>query len=147
MTGAGGFSYLLKKGNPLPEVCNLRDPGRLPSCKSFPRETSTHANGADLSIIYIPPPRLLFLLPFSISSSSFSQTHPIFTNRNTHTLSNSKPHLSVSQPDQTNSTTPPRPQNENMPHAEYCCQCGGMIVISSSCTACGHKKCGNCPLC
>ncbi|WAO86419.1 Hypothetical protein NCS54_00369200 [Fusarium falciforme] len=26
-----------------------------------------------------------------------------------------------------------------MPAYEYCCQCGGMIVISTTCTACGHK--------
>ncbi|RCI17239.1 hypothetical protein L249_2632 [Ophiocordyceps polyrhachis-furcata BCC 54312] len=28
-----------------------------------------------------------------------------------------------------------------MPAYEYCCQCGGMIVISTTCTACGHKQC------
>jgi hypothetical protein len=33
-----------------------------------------------------------------------------------------------------------------MPAYEYCCQCGGMIVISTTCTACGHKQCPSCPM-
>lgn len=34
-----------------------------------------------------------------------------------------------------------------MPAYEYCCKCGGMIVISTTCTGCGHKQCNQCPLC
>ncbi|KAM4062811.1 hypothetical protein HRG_013782 [Hirsutella rhossiliensis] len=33
-----------------------------------------------------------------------------------------------------------------MPAYEYCCKCGGMIVISTTCTGCGHKQCNKCPL-
>jgi len=32
-----------------------------------------------------------------------------------------------------------------MPAYEYCCKCGGMIVISTTCTGCGHKQCTECP--
>ncbi|POR35817.1 Uncharacterized protein TPAR_03980 [Tolypocladium paradoxum] len=32
-----------------------------------------------------------------------------------------------------------------MPAYEYCCKCGGMIVISTTCSACGHKQCSECP--
>lgn len=28
---------------------------------------------------------------------------------------------------------------------EYCCKCGGMLVISTTCSSCGHKQCTNCP--
>jgi hypothetical protein len=33
-----------------------------------------------------------------------------------------------------------------MPAFEYCCKCGGMIVISTTCTSCGHQQCNDCPL-
>ena len=28
-----------------------------------------------------------------------------------------------------------------------CCGCGTMIVISVTCTGCGHKQCSSCPAC
>ncbi|KND90617.1 hypothetical protein TOPH_04672 [Tolypocladium ophioglossoides CBS 100239] len=45
-------------------------------------------------------------------------------------------------------TTNPQPlkQPVAMPAYEYCCKCGGMIVISTTCTACGHKQCNECPI-
>lgn len=32
-----------------------------------------------------------------------------------------------------------------MPAYEYCCKCGGMLVISTTCSSCGHKQCNDCP--
>ncbi|PNY25338.1 Uncharacterized protein TCAP_04725 [Tolypocladium capitatum] len=42
--------------------------------------------------------------------------------------------------------TPQTPkQPATMPAYEYCCKCGGMIVISTTCSGCGHKQCSECP--
>lgn len=45
----------------------------------------------------------------------------------------------------TTSTAHHRHLHPAMPAYEYCCQCGGMIVISTTCTGCGHKQCTQCP--
>ncbi|KAK8078742.1 hypothetical protein PG994_002549 [Apiospora phragmitis] len=30
------------------------------------------------------------------------------------------------------------------PYSKYCCQCGGMLVISDKCSACAHTECTKC---
>ena len=30
------------------------------------------------------------------------------------------------------------------PYSKYCCQCGGMLVISDKCAACAHTECTKC---
>ncbi|KAJ0153004.1 hypothetical protein HZ326_4614 [Fusarium oxysporum f. sp. albedinis] len=107
-------------------------------CLVWPRLFLSFSLSLSSSTIYIPllPPPF----PSWPTSLFFINNHQTIPSQDYFNFYNTTPTLQHHKtPSPTNIT--------NMPAYEYCCQCGGMIVISTTCTACGHKQCNNCPLC